>query len=135
MLAREIRQLADQTAIATLDIEQMVGEMRDAVSGGVMEMDKFSQQVNLSVSNTHEISLRFGEIIQQVQALLPQFDVVHEGMKSQSTGARQIRDSMVTLTESVRLSVQALEETSTASRRLEAAIGGLRQEISQFKLG
>lgn len=135
VLAREIRQLADQTAIATLDIEQMVGEMRDAVSGGVMEMDKFSQQVNLSVSNTHEISLRFGEIIQQVQALLPQFDVVHEGMKSQSTGARQIRDSMVTLTESVRLSVQALEETSSASRRLEAAIGGLRQEISQFKLG
>ncbi|MEY2681063.1 MAG: hypothetical protein RL661_1294, partial [Pseudomonadota bacterium] len=89
VLAREIRRLADQTAVATLDIEQMVKEMQDSVTGGVMEMDKFSEQVSRSVSDTHDISLRFGEIIQQIQALLPQFDAVHEGMRSQSAGAKQ----------------------------------------------
>lgn len=134
VLAREIRRLADQTAVATLDIEQMVREMQDSVTGGVMEMDKFSDQVNRSVADTHEISLRFGEIIQQVQALLPQFDAVHEGMRSQSAGARQIRDAMVTLTESVRISVKALDETTSATHRLESAIGELRGEISIFKL-
>lgn len=134
VLAREIRRLADQTAVATLDIEQMVKEMQDSVTGGVMEMDKFSEQVNRSVSDTHEISLRFGEIIQQVQALLPQFDAVHEGMRSQSAGAKQIRDSMVSLTESVRVSVQALEETTSATHRLEGAIDELRGEISTFRL-
>jgi methyl-accepting chemotaxis protein WspA len=134
VLAREIRRLADQTAVATLDIEQMVKEMQDSVTGGVMEMDKFSEQVNRSVSDTHEISLRFGEIIQQVQALLPQFDAVHEGMRSQSAGAKQIRDSMVSLTESVRISVQALEETTSATHRLEGAIDELRGEISTFRL-
>jgi methyl-accepting chemotaxis protein WspA len=134
VLAREIRRLADQTAVATLDIEQMVKEMRDAVSGGVMEMDKFSERVNRSVSDTHAIGRRFGEIIQQVQALLPQFEAVHEGMRSQSAGARQIRDAMVSLTESVRVSARALEETTTATQRLEGAIEVLRNEISLFNL-
>jgi methyl-accepting chemotaxis protein WspA len=134
VLAREIRRLADQTAVATLDIEQMVKEMQDSVTGGVMEMDKFSEQVSRSVSDTHDISLRFGEIIQQIQALLPQFDAVHEGMRSQSAGAKQIRDSMVSLTDSFRVSAQALDETTSATQRLEGAIDELRNEISSFKL-
>jgi methyl-accepting chemotaxis protein WspA len=134
VLAREIRRLADQTAVATLDIEQMVKEMQDSVTGGVMEMDKFSEQVSRSVSDTHDISLRFGEIIQQIQALLPQFDAVHEGMRSQSAGAKQIRDSMVSLTDSVRVSAQALDETTSATQRLEGAIDELRNEISSFRL-
>ena len=45
VVAREIRRLADQTAVATLDIENMVRHMQDAVSAGVMQMDKFSDEV------------------------------------------------------------------------------------------
>lgn len=135
VLAREIRRLADQTAVATLDIERMVREMQDSVSGGVMEMDKFSEQVNRSVSDTHLIGERFGNIIQQVQNLLPQFEAVHEGMRSQSAGAREIRDSMVNLNESVRVSAESLEETRAATHRLEGAIDELRAEISAFRLG
>lgn len=134
VLAREIRRLADQTAVATLDIEHMVKEMHDAVASGVMEMDKFSGQVHASVAEASRIGLRFSEIIQQVQALMPRFEAVHEGMRSQSAGARQIRDAMVSLTESARISAQALEETSAATQRLEGAIGELRKEISIFKL-
>jgi methyl-accepting chemotaxis protein WspA len=134
VLAREIRRLADQTAVATLDIEHMVKEMQDSVTGGVMEMDKFAEQVHRSVADASRISLRFGEIIQQVQTLMPRFEAVHEGMRSQSAGARQIRDAMVSLTESARVSVQALEETSAATQRLEGAISELRNEIAIFKL-
>ena len=42
VVAREIRRLADQTAVASLDIERMVKEMQYSVSAGVMEMDKFA---------------------------------------------------------------------------------------------
>ena len=134
VLAREIRKLADQTAVATLDIERMVKEMQNSVSGGVMEMDKFKQQVTRSVSDAHGISHRFSEIIQNVQALLPQFESVHEGMGSQSMGARHIRDSMVALTEGARVSADALEETRQATRQLESAIEVLRAEVSLFKV-
>jgi methyl-accepting chemotaxis protein len=56
-------------------------------------------------------------------------------MRSQSAGAREIRDSMVTLTESVRVSAHSLDETRAATHRLEAAIDELRSEISAFRLG
>jgi len=36
VVAREIRRLADQTAVATLDIEQTIKEMQAAVAAGVM---------------------------------------------------------------------------------------------------
>lgn len=134
VLAREIRRLADQTAVATLDIEHMVREMHDAVGSGVMEMDKFNEQVQTSVAETRRIGQRFSQIIQEVQALMPRFEAVHEGMRSQSAGARQIRDAMVSLTESARISAQALEETNAATQRLEGAIGELRKEIAIFKL-
>lgn len=134
VLAREIRRLADQTAVATLGIRQMIKEMQDAVTSGVMEMDKFSDQVQQSVADTHDISLRFADIIHEVQALLPRFDAVHDGMRSQSTGARQIRDAMMPLTKSVRASIQSLDETTAATRKLEAAIHDLSSEISAFKL-
>ena len=49
VVAREIRRLADQTAVATLDIERMVREMQSSVAAGVMEMDKFSEQVRVGV--------------------------------------------------------------------------------------
>ena len=48
VVAREIRRLADQTAVASLDIERMVKEMHSSVSAGVMEMDKFAEQVRSS---------------------------------------------------------------------------------------
>jgi methyl-accepting chemotaxis protein WspA len=134
VVAREIRRLADQTAVATLDIEQMVREMQSAVSGGVMEMDKFHEHVRQGVEETRRLSFQFAHIIEQVETLKPRFDSVHEGMQSQSAGARQIRDAMVALTESARSSVDALEETNRATRQLESAIAELRREIAIFKI-
>src|SRR5439155_4976801 len=51
VVATEIRRLADQTAVATYDIEQMVKEMQSAVSAGVMGMDKFSEEVRKGVDD------------------------------------------------------------------------------------
>ena len=51
----EIRRLADQTAVATLDIEQMV---RDAV-GGISRrhsMERFSEQVRYSANDVRDVS-------------------------------------------------------------------------------
>ena len=39
LVATEIRRLADQTAVATYDIEQMVKDIQSAVSAGVMGKD------------------------------------------------------------------------------------------------
>src|SRR5271169_1682093 len=99
VVAREIRRLADMTAVSTLDIERMVKEMQYSVSAGVMEMDKFSEQVRQGVVEVQLIGSQLGQIIKAVQGLTGRFDQVNEGMRVQSQGAEQIREAVIHLSE------------------------------------
>jgi methyl-accepting chemotaxis protein WspA len=134
VLAREIRRLADQTAVATLDIEQIVRQMQGAVSAGVMEMDKFTEEVRQGVGSVGRISTQLGQIIAQVQGLSDRFDQVNEGMRSQSTGARQINDAMISLADGARQTTGSLREFNSATDHLRDAVSELKQEISHFKM-
>lgn len=133
VVAREIRRLADQTAAATLDIEQTVRHMQGAVSAGVMEMDRFSEQVRRSVSETARIGGQLGDIITQVESGTRDIFQVTEGMKAQTEGARQIADAMGQLTSGSREAVTAAQETCRAAEALQESIVGLRTGVATFK--
>ncbi|WP_413200991.1 methyl-accepting chemotaxis protein [Nostoc piscinale] len=134
VVAREIRRLADQTAVATLDIEQMVKQMQSSVSTGVMEMDKFAAEVGRSVADVSHISSQVGQIIQQVQDLNPRFAAVNQGMEMQSLGAQQISDAMVQLSSTSIQTADSLREINQALAQLNQVARGLRQEVSVFKV-
>jgi len=132
VVAREIRRLADQSAVATLDIEQMVRHMHAAVSAGVMEMDKFADEVRGSVSTVADINGQLGEIIEEVQRLGGRIESVSEGMSSQAQGAAQISEAMSRLTESARQTASSVKEFNSATHSLREAVSGLKEEISSF---
>ena len=79
VVATEIRRLADQTAVATYDIEQMVKEIQSAVSAGVMGMDKFSEEVRRGMQEVQQVGGQLSQIIQQVQALAPRVEIGQRG--------------------------------------------------------
>jgi methyl-accepting chemotaxis protein WspA len=132
VVAREIRRLADQTANATLDIERIVKEMQQSVSAGVMEMDKFNDQVRSGVSDVDRIGEQLNQIIRAVQVLLPRFDLVSEGMAAQSQGADQIRDAMGQLSEGASQTTESLREFNKATEQLREAVLNLKEDISKF---
>jgi methyl-accepting chemotaxis protein WspA len=130
VVAREIRRLADQSAVATLDIEQMVRQMQAAVSTGVMEMDKFSEQVRQGVESVGQIGAQLGQIIQQTEGLSDSIESVNEGMRSQSQGAAQISEAMTQLTDGARQTAASLKEFNSATESLRDVVAGFRQEIA-----
>ena len=134
VVSTEIRRLADQTAVATSDIERMVGEMQSAVSAGVMGMDKFSEEVRRGVEVVGQVSGRFGQIIQQVQTLTPNFETVNEGMQAQSIGAQQISEALGQLVEGARQTVESLRQSNSSIEQLNEATAGLQSGVSRFKL-
>ena len=134
VVAREIRRLADQTAVATLDIDQMVQEMQSAVSAGVMEMDKFIAEVNQSAEDVGRISIQLARIIEQVQALSPSFENVNVSMGQQSENAQKINLSMANLSEEMQQTMDSLRETYVAIEQLNEAARGLQDEVSRFKV-
>ena len=134
VVAREIRRLADQTAVATLDIDLMVKEMQTAVSAGVMEMDRFINQVRQSVDDVGKISMQLNLIIGQVQSLSPKFEEVNEAMANQSENALKISSEMTSLSEEMRETKETLHETFAAITQLHEAAHGLQTEVSRFQL-
>lgn len=134
VVAREIRRLADQTAVSTLDIEQTVKEMQSSVSAGVMEMDKFSEEVAQWVKSVGGISSQLNQILTQIKVLTPRFDSVNEGMRSQASGARQISDAMTQLTEGARNTTESLKHFHEVTSQLKEAAHELQTEVSRFKV-
>ena len=134
VVAREIRRLADQTAVATLDIESMVRLMQDAVASGVMQMDKFSDQVRSSVVRVAEINGQTGQIITEVSGLGERFRFVNEGMRNQTVGAEQIDEAMGNMAGNIRQTASALDEFNRATAHLRTSIEQLNSEIASFKV-
>ncbi|MBI8301231.1 Wsp signal transduction system chemoreceptor WspA [Pseudomonas aeruginosa] len=134
VVATEVRRLADQSAVATYDIEQMVREIQSAVSAGVMGMDKFSEEVRRGIAEVGQVGEQLSQIIQQVQALAPRVQMVNEGMQAQATGAEQINQALVQLGEATGQTVESLRQASFAIDELNLVANGLRNGVSRFKV-
>ena len=134
VVATEIRRLADQTAVATWDIEQMVKEMQSAVSAGVMGMDKFSEEVSRGVNEIGQVGGQLGQIIDDVQTLTPRFESVTEGMQSQSLGGEQISESMIQLNETAQQTAESLRQSNASIQQLKEAANGLQKAVSIFRV-
>jgi methyl-accepting chemotaxis protein WspA len=134
VVATEIRRLADQTSVATYDIEQTVKEIQSAVAAGVMGMDKFSEEVRRGLTEVQQVGDQLSQIIHQVQALAPRCVAVSEGMQAQSTGAEQISDALAQLTEASQQTVQSLRQSNDAIGGLTSVANALRGAIGRFKL-
>jgi methyl-accepting chemotaxis protein WspA len=134
VVATEIRRLADQTAIATSDIEQMVREIQSAVSAGVMGMDRFSEDVRTGLGEVQQLGAQLSQIIQQVQALAPRCEAVNDGVQAQSSGADQITQALVQLGEAAQQTVESLRQSSGTIAELNQVANGLRSAITRFKV-
>jgi methyl-accepting chemotaxis protein WspA len=134
VVALEIRRLADQTAVATYDIEKMVKEMQSAVAAGVMGMDKFSEEARHGVEEIRQVSTHLVQIIHQVQTLTPRFQTVNEGMHAQASGAQQISDTLTQLSEAAQQTAESLRQSNLAIEQLNSAARGLQTSVARFKL-
>ena len=131
MVAREIRRLADQTAVATLDIERIVNEMRASVSAGVAGMEQFAHEVQQGAEQVRTVGMQLGQIIDQVQELTPRFDTVNQGMHAQAEGhSRSVRRWGSCVRPCSRPPSRCT--TRPVIEQLNLAAQGLHEEIARF---
>lgn len=134
VVAREIRRLADQSAIATLDIEHMVEEMQEAVISGVEEMRELAVAVQGGVASSETIRGQFADIIERVQSIVPRYETVHQGMQNQSEGAQQISEAMWQLTEAARHTSDSVNDLNAVSNQLHSAVRVLKERVFSAKM-
>lgn len=132
VVAREISRLADQTAVATQDIDSVVKEMQSSVSSGVMEMDKFSEEVRRRVGEVNGIAADLGTLIEKVQALGPEFEMAKQGVQGQTQAAEQINEAMKQLAQTADLIKSLLGEFQKVTVQLNSAVQELQGGVSRF---
>ncbi len=135
VVAREIRRLADQTAVATLDIEDMITEMKTAVNDGTLSVEKFSTQVKKDSNNVNSISENLSGIIEKTSDLRPEFEEVYKGMQLQTQNSDQINETMEQLNEVASHTRDSAIEFKTATDVLDSAIKELQDEVTKFLVG
>jgi len=129
VVAREIRRLADQSALATMEIEQMVEAMQEAVSTGVAQTRELTEAMERGIEASESISGQFGDIIHRVESMVPRYEAVHEGMQNQSEGAQQISEAMWQLTEMGRQTSESVNDLNDVSHQLHEAVRILKEKI------
>jgi methyl-accepting chemotaxis protein WspA len=134
VVATEIRRLADQTAVATFDIEQMVQEVQSAISSTVIGIDKFAEDAHTNAEEVRSIAEQLAGVIEQVEVLQPQIDGLTEGIDAQSLGARQISEAINQLNEAAQQTAESISQTSDTIAQLHQAALGLQEGASRFKI-
>jgi methyl-accepting chemotaxis protein WspA len=134
VVATEIRRLADQTAVATFDIAQMVKDVQSAISAAVMGIDKFAEDAHSSVKDVNLISEQLAGVIEQVEVIKPQVETLTEGIEAQTLGANQISEAIVQLNEAAQHTAESLTQTSFSISQLHQAALGLQEGAARFKV-
>jgi methyl-accepting chemotaxis protein WspA len=133
-VAAEVRRLADQTAIATYNIEQTVKEIQSAVSASAMGMDRFSEEVRHGVHDVQQVGAQLSQIIHHVQALVPRIELANQGMHAQAAGAEQISEALLQLMDAAQHTADSLTQSASAIDELNEVSGSLRGHVSRFRL-
>jgi len=134
VVATEIRRLADQTAVATFDIAQMVKDVQSAISAAVMGIDKFAEDAHSSVKDVNLISEQLAGVIEQVEVIKPQVETLTEGIEAQTLGANQISEAIAQLNEAAQHTAESLTQTSASISQLHQAALGLQEGAARFKV-
>lgn len=131
VVATEIRRLADQTAVATLDIDQVIKEMQSAVSVGVMGMDKFTEEVRRSEAAVSQVAERMSSIMDRVHDMTRRFEDVNYGMKSQAQGATQISESISQIAQAAQHTAGTVKEFTAVVNQLQEATQSLQLIVNE----
>ncbi len=134
VVAREIRRLADQTAVSALDIETIIMETREAVKDGSVAVETYTNQTRISTEKIAEISIDLLRAIEYTQELVPQFESVNQGMQMQSQSASQISESMGYLNQAAGQTRDSLVEFRSVTEQLNSAAKDLEREVARFTI-
>jgi methyl-accepting chemotaxis protein len=132
VVALEMRRLADQTAVAALDIEEQIREMQRTVQKGVANVESYVHQTQVSSTAATDLSSGLGSIIESTTKLGPEFEAVNSGMQMQSQGAGQIAEAMQHLRDAATQTKETLTEFRRVCEDLHSAVRDLKVEVGRF---
>jgi methyl-accepting chemotaxis protein len=130
VVAREIKDLADQAKKATAQVRQILGEIQKATNNAVMVTEEGSKSVNTTIKTI----TRAGETIRQLAATIDEAaTAAHQITASatqQATGMGQVQQAMRDISQATHQSTAATKQAERAAQDLNALGAKLKELLS-----
>lgn len=132
VIAEKIRELADQTAYATLDMEQVVQQIITTVMEAFTEVDNFSNKIQKQLEEAGEIREILKKLIGHTQTQISSFEIVNLGMQEQTPRTEQIHGTINRLTGASQRTIQSVRNLYLQIEYLFHASNHLHETTSSF---
>jgi methyl-accepting chemotaxis protein len=134
VVAREIRRLADQTAVATLDIERMVRQMQESVAAGVTDMKRFAVEMRTGTGDAKRVANDLAGIMNEMNAAFASFSEVQRGMASQTAGVAQIEEAVNQVAAGAQQTATTAAESARVADEVAHSVAVLEDAASRFSV-
>ncbi len=130
----EIRRVADQTAVAALEIENMLGDMQSSVKEGVRSMAEYAERLRTNSETVTSITADVGRSIECTRTLEPHFQTVDSGMQMQAQAAHEILEAIQQLSRAAGQSRESLARFREIADHVRSTVGVLQSEVARFSV-
>jgi len=108
IIANQISELSDETAAVTLDFEEVITAIANAVTTAYKDIDNFSSQIKTHISDVQEVHDALKHLVGLTETQVTSFETINKGMQEQSKRASYIHESICLLNEASRKTTQAI---------------------------
>jgi methyl-accepting chemotaxis protein/ABC-type amino acid transport substrate-binding protein len=133
VVSGEIQRLADQSADATLQIEEIVRDMQLGVDEAVHEAEETRTQVGEGVEQAAQIGEELRGIMQEVGQLSARFEEIRRLVSEQSSGTEAIERSIRQVHDGAEAVSSSSRDFSAVADHLQKAIDSLRTDVSTLR--
>ncbi|ANQ83631.1 methyl-accepting chemotaxis protein [Azoarcus olearius] len=133
VVADEVRGLAERTAAATVQIEQMIGAIQSETATAVAAMDHTLPQVARGVDLAQEAAQSLREIRGGAGMTLSRIRDVALATREQSTASNAIAQQVESIAQMVEETSASMQQTASSARELERIAEALHAMVGRFR--
>jgi methyl-accepting chemotaxis protein len=134
VVADEVRQLAQRTQEATLEIETMIDNLESGTNAVVASMEATQKNSTSSVKKATIADEKMQLIIHTLQQVDDENHAVSDATQQQVTVIKSIDEDILQLMDLNQQGVQNLQQTQEACDSLQKEFTGLNELVSRFKV-
>ncbi len=141
VVANEVKDLARQTAEATMDIRKRIERIQSSTTASVTAIGEIDQVIAKVSSSAQQIAGSVGEqrsATQEISANLAQsarsIEAVHQNVGQSVAATKEISKAIAEVDGQTRSTASAAEEASVAGKQLTDLSHDLKQLVGQFKV-
>ncbi|MBS1161894.1 MAG: chemotaxis sensory transducer [Proteobacteria bacterium] len=134
VVADEVRKLAERTAKATTEIEQMIVGIQGDTGGAVAAMDAALPEVQEGVELAGSASESLQAIERGARRTLERVAEVAEATQEQSSASTSIAQRVEQIANMVEATTDTIRGTAATAHQLESIANSLKQQMSRFKV-